>query len=131
MKEKELCNSTVLYDAVEQGDKEGVVKAINLKANVNCVDKEGMTPLLTAVAHGYADIVLALIRAGADVNKTSLSGDSAVFLAIMRSYDDIFSILLEQGADITNLWDKKSNITVETILDNPDIIRLLGYEQGL
>ena len=131
MKEKDSCSSTNLHDAVEHGDKEGVVKTINLNADVNCVDNDGMTPLLRAVTYGYADIVSALIRAGADVNKTSLSGDSAVLLAIMRSYHEIFSILVEQGADITNLWDKKSNITEETILDNPDIIRMLGYEQGL
>ncbi len=63
--------------------------------NVNCVDKEGMTPLLTAITLGRRDMATVLLGMGTiDVNLPGREGVTPLMRAIQYHRSDIFGALL-------------------------------------
>ena len=50
------------------GSKEITLYFIEKKADLNCQDKEGKTPLMTAIYSGYPELAKLLIDSGADVS---------------------------------------------------------------
>jgi ankyrin repeat protein len=75
-------------------------------ADVNCADKEGVTPLLWVLEEDWSDmnecnaIVAMLIIAGADVNIVSDVGTTPLYFAVKQRNMTAFQLLIGAGADI-------------------------------
>jgi len=92
----------------------GSVKAlIESKANVNCRDKSGWTPLIKAAYRGHLDVVRVLIRAKADVRYQAVRPDYVMFrddpwpigytaltAAAENGHGKVCTVLAEAGADV-------------------------------
>lgn len=63
--------SCPLHLAAKSGFVEGVIRLIESYANLEAVDKHGLTPLLVGCREGKSEVVSVLIEAGADVNHIS------------------------------------------------------------
>ena len=60
-----------LHLAAKVGFVEGVIRLLEGYANLEAVDKNGLTPLLIGCREGKVDVVSVLIEAGANVNHIS------------------------------------------------------------
>ena len=73
-------------------------------ANINSLDDEGNTPLMTAVEERQINVVRNLVTRGANVNHRNGLGMTAFWLASYKNYisshADIARILLNAGADV-------------------------------
>mmetsp|Transcript_7316 Transcript_7316/g.31099 ORF Transcript_7316/g.31099 Transcript_7316/m.31099 type:complete len:299 (+) Transcript_7316:153-1049(+) len=67
--------------------------------NVNCISKDGTTPLITAIIRSRDDVVSALLQYGADVTKTTIAGDSPLAVATRKNNMQSIVALLDAGAD--------------------------------
>lgn len=66
--------------------------------DINCSNKEGITPLLQYCRRGSIDIVKLLLENGADIHSRSNTGFSAVHYAIVLERLDLVQLLAENGA---------------------------------
>ncbi len=85
-----------LIEALWDGDKTQIIELISSGANVNQIDKSGLTPLILASAQGRFEIVESLISHGADINATDHDGLMAIDYATNEKHNDIEKLLLEQ-----------------------------------
>jgi ankyrin repeat protein len=70
-------------------------------ADVNAVDKDGLSPLLVASERGHLAVVRVLLSSGADVNAVNRWNCSSLLLAIEKRRDvAIVRLLLSSGADV-------------------------------
>lgn len=70
--------------------------------DLNCVDKDELTPLQHACHSGEIEVARFLINNGADVNLTKRKdGYTALMFAAISNKQDIVRLLLERGVDIT------------------------------
>lgn len=63
--------SCPLHLAAKMGFVEGAIRLLQNYANLEAVDKYGLTPLLVGCREAKADVVNVLIEAGANVNHIS------------------------------------------------------------
>jgi len=96
--QKEL--DKILVSIVDDNNVEGVKSAIQNGADVNGVDDNNWTPLITASYNDNLEIVKLLTQLGADVNKTTSSDHSALTYGTYNDNLDIVKILIQLGADI-------------------------------
>jgi ankyrin repeat protein len=98
-----------LLTAARHGDTTAITKALTAGADINTVDKNGMTPLMKAVLHKKASAVALLIAAKANVNIAN-NGHTA----LMFSADDanILNMLIDAGADINTAANKKETVLI-------------------
>ncbi len=76
--------------------------------NVNRVDSEGMTPLLTTITLGRTDMLNVLLGAGgADVNRAGKDGETPLMRAIDSRRSDIVSVLLQAPGLDPNASDER------------------------
>lgn len=79
-------------------------KLLDYIEDVDCIDKNGWTPLIIASYNGNVEAVEYLHKRGADVNKTNLNGTTPLMYAkdyaLKNSDDRVFNFLLENGANI-------------------------------
>ena len=66
---------------------------IDFEANVNCVNSEGMTPLMFACKRGHCEISRLLLANGAVLNKTDRSEKCALVYAAEFGYLDIVELI--------------------------------------
>lgn len=95
----------LLFEAIEAGDKEEVIKLISLGVDVNkSVFKRKMRPpLIVAIENGKNDILCCLLEHGANVNARCKIADlemTPLAIAIYLNNLDIVACLVEHGADI-------------------------------
>ena len=93
-----------LIEAVDKKDLELVRDIIraNPDLNVDCVDKDDLTPLQHSCHNGQELIARLLIDNGADVNYTKRSdGYTALMFAAISNKQDMVRLLLERGVDTT------------------------------
>ena len=88
--------------------KNSPVEIFNLMAQAGCdidaVNTDNETPLLTALYCGHTEIAKRLIQLGANVNAVNFSShDTAVHFASSFDRPDILPLLLEKGANYTAL----------------------------
>jgi ankyrin repeat protein len=109
---------TPLMYTAREGALEAARALIDLGANVNVQDPDGMTPLLEAIVNMHLDFAAALLDKGADPNLADVSGMTALYAAIdmhtpawERSRPDpkendkldclaLMKVLLDHGANV-------------------------------
>ncbi|KAK2145729.1 hypothetical protein LSH36_660g00010 [Paralvinella palmiformis] len=91
-----------LMESISQGKAECVPALLAARADPNCVDEDGKTPLIVCMdskAGGSPAIIRDLLQAGASPNKvTSTSHQTALHLAARKGYQVAVKILLAHRA---------------------------------
>jgi ankyrin repeat protein len=90
----------LLFDAVYNGDLQGIEKALVQGADVNARDDRDLTILRWAVRRNYLDVVKLLLEKNAEINDVSNMGWSALMEASMGGYTEIAEFLIKNGADV-------------------------------
>ncbi|KAK3578853.1 hypothetical protein CHS0354_010212 [Potamilus streckersoni] len=96
-------------------------------ANPNCMDKDGITPLLMAASEGYDNVVKALVQAKCDVNIANHSvKKTALHILAYKGHPGSIEDLILGGADI-NLVDSENHTPLWYAIKNSklEVIRLL------
>jgi len=91
-----------LFKSIEKKDFEGVKKLLEKypKLDLNCADKDELSPLQHACHSGELQIAKLLIKCGADVNFTCRKdGYTALMFAAISNKQDIVRLLLENNVD--------------------------------
>src|SRR5476649_809774 len=73
---------TPMYFASRQGCVECVTVLAALKADVNAVDQDGISPLVNAIINGHFDVAGALLEKGADPNIADATGRTPLYAAV-------------------------------------------------
>ena len=133
-----------LFSVIEQNfdetspkpDIEEIRRLIKDGTDVNEVDKEGKTFLMSVVKHNQSgDVVQYLIDSGANVNAKDNIGKTALMYAAENNRNpDILRVLLQNGADITArdkegrtalLWASQGTSQYDDKPINPEIFKVL------
>jgi len=90
------------FELVMTGTPQSVQAAIRKGADVNAVDKDGMTPLMWAAYNNRnPEVITTLLKAGADINATVSAGGTALMWAAQSNQNpEVITTLLKAGADI-------------------------------
>ncbi len=88
-----------LFEAIERGDRGGVMDNIRNGADLNGKDRRGYTPLIRAVHTEDIQIINMLLEAGADVNGTDDFGFTPLMYAASSGNTEIIRMLLKNGAN--------------------------------
>ncbi|HYR91103.1 MAG TPA: ankyrin repeat domain-containing protein [Terriglobia bacterium] len=113
-------------DAVMKGDKAGLTRLLQQKADVNAAQIDGATALHWAAYRNDLEAADLLIRAGAKVNVMTREGITPLYMASLYGNPPMISRLLQAGADA-----KERGPNGETMLmlaarnGNPDAIKVL------
>jgi 26S proteasome non-ATPase regulatory subunit 10 len=93
---------TPLHLAVASGRNDIAVLLLSHRADVNCKDKFGETPLERAVGQPQADLdtVKLLLTLGADVNSSDRYGETPLDLAAIYGTKEEVELLLAHKADV-------------------------------
>lgn len=92
--------SRPLFDAVRQGDVQGVRDLLAAGANPNALIAGDGTPLIKAARTGRMDIVEILLAKGADPELASRGDGNPLIMAARRGRLDIVKALVERGASV-------------------------------
>lgn len=93
-----------VFECVERKDLSGLIELIraNPDLDLDCVDKDELTPLQHACHSGSTEIAKVLINNGADVNVTKRKdGYTALMFAAISNKQEMVRLLLERGASRT------------------------------
>ncbi|MCA9507011.1 MAG: ankyrin repeat domain-containing protein [Myxococcales bacterium] len=91
-----------LFESIENYDVQAIEAALSKGVDVNCINKDGYTPLQMAAKKGSLEIVRLLLNHNANIDAKSKYG-SALYLASANKYLEICSLLLESGAKVISL----------------------------
>lgn len=89
-----------MHIAARQRHEELVKLLLTFKADVNAVDKNGMTPLLYAVMRDYVPTIKVLIDNGADIEKVGAEGYVPLSVAIAEDKFEAAKALMDAGANV-------------------------------
>lgn len=82
--------------------KEGEVKIINLllskKAQIDCIDRYGRTPLFFASANNKLHVVKLLVEKNASTLKANVDGNTPLHIAAENGHEEVVKFLLESKA---------------------------------
>ena len=81
-----------------KGQVEAARALLQLRAQVDFRNKEGITPLHRAVHGGHTALVRLLLDAGASVQSASKEGTTALHFAALNGYTEAAQLLLDRGA---------------------------------
>ena len=98
---KQSQQSEVLFAAIDRGDYKLTKNALESKAIVTRVNKEGHSPLFVASQKGLTQIVKLLLEYNAKVDQAKLPGFTPLATAAFRGHLEVVRILLEAKADPT------------------------------
>lgn len=94
--------STALHWAMDGGNVELLDFFIEDKANIECTDYNGWTPLLRiAAVTGNANVAGTLVRAGAKINTKDKDGKTALMMAVVNGHHALVTLLLQKNVDIS------------------------------
>jgi len=122
-RQERLRNKRLLFTALDSNDVEVINNLCKKdskgeqKADLNCVNDNGWTPLLVAIEKGFEDSIKALINNGADVNQDNREGVSPLMMAAKNNLGDIVKLLLTQKAK-HDKKDKNGKIAYQYAADN-------------
>jgi ankyrin repeat protein len=89
-----------LIKASSKGDSFTAQKLIQEGANINEVDRNGITPLMHSIWERKTETTKTLIKMGADINIQDKNGDSALHVAVYNCDASMAKILIDNGADV-------------------------------
>ena len=84
--------------AAHLGDIEATKDLLNQKADINCQDDNGHTPLHFAAQKGCIEMVKLLLKQGAMVNCRDCNGNTPLHFAAQKGCIEIVNLLLRRGA---------------------------------
>ena len=91
---------TALIKAARLGHNACLEILLKSGAEVDKMDREGMTALMHSVSKGHHDCTDILITAGADVNRKEITGTTTLMRALFnKNFNDV-ALLLRAGADV-------------------------------
>ncbi|GFS50302.1 ankycorbin [Trichonephila clavipes] len=89
------------------GSSDAILALVKMEADVNAVDRDGLTALHCAASRGHVDCLETLITlCGAEVNKVDESGCSALFYAVTLGHADCTNLLLTFGSQASRQDNK-------------------------
>ncbi|MEZ4825295.1 MAG: ankyrin repeat domain-containing protein [Bacteroidia bacterium] len=98
---KNETGSTLLHEAVQEGEVEMVRSLLAFGASVDILDSYGNTPMHVACIFGHKRVAETLIQFGAEIDSTSeMRTWTPLMLAINESYTDMAEWLIRQGANL-------------------------------
>ena len=84
-------------------------------ADVNCVDSDNRTPLLTATCYGWVDIAETLLAAGADIEALCEDGWTSLTSSIFWNMHSSVNLLLDKGASTLVVTDQGETLLHLTV----------------
>ena len=95
------CFGELLLFAVETHFAEAVERLLNLKADINCSDALGQTPLYLAARSGNEMLVRLLLRHSPDIERPETTKNwTPLIIASLAGFTTIANILLKHGASV-------------------------------
>ena len=91
--------TTALHWAAYHDDADTAAVLLKAGANVNAVNRYGISPLVQACKNGNAGMVKLLLDAGADVNATLKGGETTLMLAARSGDAEAVTMLLVRGVN--------------------------------
>ncbi len=92
---------SALFTAAKEGHEEAVAALLRSKrADINVLNRKGVSPLSIAAQRGNPSIVERLIKNGAEVNVEGYNGATALIQASHFGYVHIVKVLLRANADV-------------------------------
>lgn len=89
------------YLASEQGDAQIVEEAVRQGANIEFIDKDGVTPVMVAAMHGYDAVVEILAKHNANLNVVDkLNGWTPMHYAVDDRYTKVITRLAQHNANL-------------------------------
>ena len=93
--------------AASSGGSDAILTLVNAGANVEAVDKDGLTALHCASSRGHHDCVETLVGlCGSEVDATDINGSTPLFYAVTLGHTECAALMLSYGAD-PNRQDRK------------------------
>ena len=127
----------ILLEAARDGNLDGVIALLKSGVDVNFVNKDGVTALMSAAYKGHAVVAGVLVNAGAAVDLQDKSDFGSGFTALMwaanEGHDEIVSLLLKAGADF-NLQTVSGYTALMLTAEQGHyrvILQLLDYEANV
>lgn len=118
--------ATALMKAVVENSTETVKLFLDQRADMNLVDKKGITPLMRAVGNGNPEIVKLFLDHGADINFKDKDGNTLLMGAAMNGNFETTQLLLNHGAKINaKNKDGRTALMGASWQGYPEIVKLL------
>ena len=95
-----LHHATALHSAAALGNTKLIELLLNAGADLNAVDRSGVTPLIAACAAGQVVSAKALIKAGAEVNIKPSLAPTALIVAIQTGNPQLVEALFLASANV-------------------------------
>jgi ankyrin repeat protein len=120
-----------LIDALKNGHSAVAMALIKAGADVNCKDRNNLTPLMYASRWGFAEVVDALMKQGANIESFDVEGCNALLHAIkiFAHCADELKKNTSYLADYDEALNAKLSATIARQLET--IKRLFSYKPGL
>ena len=114
--------------AIKNRRHKSAITLIRLGANVNMIDRNGMTPTGYSIADGGGVETQFLLDHGADPNQKSKDGWSTLHNAIATHKENLISTIVKRGGDVNAFSDGRAELytaaasgtlkTAELLLEN-------------
>lgn len=89
-----------LFRSASTGDREQVMRLLDMGTNINAREEENETPLMHAAVEDHASVVELLLDRGAEINAVSINDETALGRAVGVSRYEAVTVLLNRGADV-------------------------------
>lgn len=116
-----------LLEAAAAGNKDGVVKALTEKADVNVRDQRNRTALYFAAAHNHEIVVSLLLDRGAETDDACTKDEhTPLHKATIEGHNKVVALLLQRGAS-TEVFDLSHETPLHKAANsgNEEAVRLL------
>jgi serine/threonine protein kinase len=121
-----LDSGSVMEDALNDGRRAAVLKALNSGLSVDYRDSGDETPLFEAVRVADNQLVEALLSRGANVNARNRNGSSALIQAAVYDRQDLARLLLDHGAALNAVNnDGRTALMIAAMRGNLPMVQLL------
>jgi len=105
-------SSEAIIVAAGGGDLDAVKTLLEEGADVDVVDDEERSPLLSAARNGHLQLVQLLLEKGADLDKGDGEGDTPLTAAAAAGHVDVVKFLLERGRHDEGARERRHGLPV-------------------
>lgn len=99
-----------LMEVARIGDYLAVDRYLGEGADVNCRDKNGLTPLIWAAIQGHEEVVSLLLDRGGDLEAKNHNGDTTLMWASIMGHREVVECMLDRGAK-ADIGEPNSGVT--------------------